>query len=130
MRLLTRWLVTAAAVTVTVWLLPGIHTLGTRSQATIAVLVFAAVLGLVNAFVRPILAFLACGCIIATLGIFMLIINGFTFWLASWFCFNLLHVGFYVDSYWTAFWAALVVSFVSYVISMFLPDDTYQDSEY
>lgn len=123
MRLLLRWLVTSASVALTVWLLPGMHTIGNTSESAIAILVFAAVLGVINAFVRPILAFLSCGCIVATLGIFMLFINGFTFWLASWICANLLHVGFVVDGYWTAFFAAIVVSLISFAISMFLPDE-------
>lgn len=122
MRLVLRWLVTAAAVTVTVWLLPGVTLIGNRQESVVAVLVFAAVLGLVNALIRPLIAFLSCGCIIATLGIFMLFVNGFTFWIASWLCANVLHVGFTVDGYWTAFWAALVVSLVSFGISLFLPE--------
>jgi putative membrane protein len=121
MRLVTRWLITAAAVAITAWLLPGIDVIGTQTQRVLAVLVFAIVLGLLNAVVRPVLALLSCGLIIATLGIFMLFINGMMFWLASamteW-----LGFGIVINDYWTAFWAAIIVSVVSFFITVLLPD--------
>ena len=73
MKLIIRWLITAIAVFFTAWLLPGIRIEGTN--AFVAVGIIAIILGLVNAIIRPILAFLSCGCIIATLGLFMLVIN-------------------------------------------------------
>jgi putative membrane protein len=83
----------------------------------------AAVLGLVNAIIRPILAFLSCGCIVATLGLFMLVINGFTLWLSSWIAQNWLNIGFYVDGFWPAFWGGIIVGLVSFVLSLVLVDD-------
>ena len=80
MKILIRWLITAIAIIVTVWLMPGIRIEGTN--AFIAVSVMALVLGLVNAIIRPILAFFSCGCIVATLGLFMLVINAFTLLIA------------------------------------------------
>lgn len=79
--ILISWFIIAIAVGVAVWLVPDIQVTG--ANGTVTVIVMTAVLGLVNAVVWPILALLSCGCIVATLGLFMLLINAFTFWLAS-----------------------------------------------
>lgn len=121
MKLLIRWIIVAIALVAAMALIPGIRVEGTN--AWIAVGVMAAVLGLVNAFLRPILAFLSCGCIMATLGLFMLVINGFTLWFSSWIAQHWLNIGFYVDGIWPAFWGAIVVSVVSFVLSLVLVDD-------
>ena len=120
MKLLVRWIIVAVALVAAVALIPGIRVEDTN--AWIAVGVMAAVLGLVNAFLRPILAFLSCGLIAATLGLFMLVINGFTLWFSSWIAQHWLNVDFYVDGIWPAFWGAIVVSIVSFVLSMVLVD--------
>ena len=122
MKLLIRWLIVAIALVVAVWLIPGIRIEDT--SAWIAVAVTAVILGLVNAIIRPILAFLSCGCIVATMGLFMLVINALTLWLSSWIAVEWLNIGFYVDGFWPAFWGGIVVSLVSFVLSLFLkPQD-------
>ena len=121
MKLLVRWLIVAIALVVAVAVIPGIRV--EDSNAWIAVGVMAVVLGLVNAIIRPILAFLSCGCIVATLGLFMLVINGLTLWLSSWIAQNWLNVGFYVDGFWPAFWGGIVVGLISFVLSLVLVDD-------
>ncbi|MEJ2735211.1 MAG: phage holin family protein [Anaerolineae bacterium] len=121
MKLLIRWVIVAIALVVAMALIPGIRVDDTN--AWIAVGVMAVVLGLVNAVIRPILAFLSCGCIVATLGLFMLVINGITLWLSSWVAQNWLNIGFVVDGFWPAFWGAIVVSVVSFVLSLILIDD-------
>jgi putative membrane protein len=121
MKLLIRWVIVAIALVVAMALIPGIRVEDTN--AWIAVGVMAVVLGLVNAVIRPILAFLSCGCIVATLGLFMLVINGITLWFSSWVAQNWLNIGFVVDGFWPAFWGAIVVSVVSFVLSLILIDD-------
>jgi putative membrane protein len=121
MKLLIRWVIVAIALVVAMALIPGIRVEDTN--AWIAVGVMAVVLGLVNAVIRPILAFLSCGCIVATLGLFMLVINGITLWLSSWVAQNWLNIGFVVDGFWPAFWGAIVVSVVSFVLSLILIDE-------
>jgi putative membrane protein len=122
MKLLIRWLVVALALVGAVALIPGIRVEGTN--AWIAVSVMAAVLGLVNAIIRPILAFLSCGCIVATLGLFVLVINGLTLWLSAWIAQNWLNIGFYVDGFWPALWGGIVVGAISFVLSLILVDDS------
>jgi len=121
MKLLIRWIIVAIALVVAVWLIPGIRIEDTN--AWIAVGVMAVILGLVNAIIRPILAFLSCGCIVATMGLFMLVINALTLWLSSWIAVEWLNIGFYVDGFWPALWGGIIVSIVSFVLSLFLKED-------
>jgi putative membrane protein len=120
MRLLIRWLITAIALVVTVWIVPGIRIEGT--SAWIAIIVMAAILGLVNAFVRPILQFFSCALIALTMGLFLLVINATTLALSSWIAVNWFNIGFYIDGFWPALWGGLIVSIVSFLLSLFLPD--------
>lgn len=119
MRFLIRWIVTAIALVVAVLIVPGISL---ESNAWITVAVMALILGLVNTLVRPILQFLSCGLIVATLGLFLLVINALTLWLSSTIAQDWFHVGFVVDGFWPAFWGALVVSVVSFLLNVFVPD--------
>jgi putative membrane protein len=80
--------------------------------------VMAVILGLANAIIRPILKFLSCPLILLTLGLFVLVINGITLWLASAIAVRWFHVGFYVDGFWAAFLGVLIVSLVSLILSM------------
>jgi len=120
MRLLIRWLVTALAVAAAVTLVPGIHVSG--SSAVVTVIIVAAVLGFVNAIIRPVLKFLACGLIIATLGLFTLVINAGTLMIAGSWSNSLFHTGFTIDGFWPAFWGGIVISIVSFLLSVFVPD--------
>ena len=122
MKIVIRWLIAAIAIFFTAWLMPGIQIEGTN--AFIAVGVMALVLGLVNAIIRPILAFLSCGCIVATLGLFMLVINAITLWISSWICVNWLNIGFHIDSFWSAFFGSIVISIISFILSMILIDSS------
>jgi len=120
-KLLIRWFIVAVSLGVAVWIVPGISVEG--GTAWVAVAVMAVVLGLVNAIIRPILALLSCGCIVATMGLFMLVINAFTLWLSSWVSVNWLNIGFYVDGLLPALFGGIIVTIVSFVLSMLLKDD-------
>lgn len=121
MKLIIRWVITVIALAVAVWIVPGIYVESTN--AWIAFFVMALVLGFVNAFIKPILAFLSCGFIILTLGLFLLIINAGTLWFSSWIAQNLLNIGFVVDGFWSALFGSIIVSVVSFFLSIFLSDD-------
>ena len=120
-RILIRWIIIVIALFAAEWLVDGIYVTGT--EGWIAFSVMAIVLGLVNAVIRPILSCLACGCIALTLGLFLLVINGLTLWFSSWIAVNVLNVGFVVEDYLSAFLGALIVSAVSFVLSLLLVDD-------
>ena len=114
MKILIRWAIIACSLFVADWLVRGIHVEGNAFAAFVGT---AAVLGLLNALVRPVLKLLSCPLILLTLGLFVLVINTVVLLLASALARSLLHVGLYVDGFWAAFWGALVVSIVSVILS-------------
>jgi len=121
MRLLTRWLITAVALFVAAWFVPGIRVEG---RAWVSFAVMAVVLSLVNALIRPLLKILSCPLMVVTLGLFTLVINGVTLWLASVIAVDWLGVPYHIDSLWSALVGALIVSIVSTVLSMAVREDT------
>ncbi|MEM4724395.1 MAG: phage holin family protein, partial [Candidatus Hadarchaeum sp.] len=78
--------------------------------------------GLVNAFVRPILTLLSCPLIIVTMGLFILVINGAMLLIATRLA-DLLGISFYVQGFGSAFWGALVISIVSFLMSLFIGEE-------
>ena len=126
MKLLIRWAITAFALFVAAWLVPGIVVDG---NGWVLYAVMAVILGLVNAIVRPVLKLLTCPLIVLTLGLFVLVINALTLWLSSSIAVRWFDVGFYVDGFWPAFWGALIVSAVSVVLSVFVKEDDKERDE-
>jgi putative membrane protein len=119
-KLVIRWLINFLALFAAAWLVPGIAVEGGGGWTVFAIM--AIILGLVNAILRPLLKLLTCPLILLTLGLFTLVINGFTLWLSSWIALNWFDVGFYVDGFWAAFLGGLVVSIVSLILSAILMD--------
>jgi putative membrane protein len=109
----------AVAVWVAVLVVPGIQA-NPSNYGTIAVM--AIILGLLNALVRPVLKLLSCPLIVLTLGLFILVLNALTFWLAAWVG-QRFGLGFSVTGFVPAFLGALVVSVVSAVLNLFVKDD-------
>jgi putative membrane protein len=104
-----RWAATTVAVMVASSVIHGIR------YDTIAALIGASLLlGVLNAFVRPILLILSAPLILLTLGFFILVLNGLLLLLVP-----SVIVGFHVDSFWSAFWGAIVISVVSWLLSAF-----------
>jgi putative membrane protein len=107
---LFRWMITTLAVMFAAWMLP--HTI--RYDTMASLIGAALLLGILNAFIRPILLILSAPLILLTLGFFILVING----LMLLFVPNIVS-GFHVDSFWSAFWGAIVISIVSWMLSAF-----------
>ena len=125
MKLLMRWLISAVAIAAAAWLVPGNIVEGDR---LVVVLAMAVVLGLVNAFVRPVLTFLSIPLVLVTFGLFLLVVNAAAFWLASRLSSPALALvgvngAFHVNSFLTALLDSLVVSIVGAVLSTFVRDD-------
>jgi putative membrane protein len=109
----------AAALWAAAALVPGLEFNGGVGR----LLLVAAVFGVVNTTLRPLLTVLTCPLIIITLGLFTLVINALmllvTGWLSeSW------NLGFTVTGFWAAFWGGLVVGLVSMALSLLLPAKT------
>jgi putative membrane protein len=109
-------------ITIALWaaisFVPGIHPTDT---GWVPIVILALIFGLINAFLRPLLMMLTCPLILLTLGFGTLFVNTLLFWLAG-VVGDYFGVGFTVDSFWAAFFGALVVSIVSTVMAMILPD--------
>jgi len=108
---LIRFATNIAALFVVVYIAGGISVDSWQS-----VVVASLILGLLNAFLRPILVLLTLPFNILTLGLFTLVINGFIFYLTAKFV-----KGFSVTSFWSAFWAAVLFSIVSFFINLLIP---------
>lgn len=117
-KFLIRWMVTAIAVAGAAWLVPGIRI--EEPHRIWTVLLAALVLGLLNAFIRPILRALSCGLIVLTLGLFTLVLNALLLWLASRILVNWLNLGFHVEGFWNAVLGALIISVISVLLSLFV----------
>jgi putative membrane protein len=104
------WLATGVAVAIATWLLPGFITKG--NQIT-AIVVFALVIALVNASVRPLMQALSMPLTIITLGFFHLVVNALALMLASWLTLNIFGAGVYVDGFIWALIGSLIISFIS-----------------
>jgi putative membrane protein len=104
---LKRWLITTVAVLVAANIVPGIH-YDTNSGLVVATLL----LGILNAFVRPVMVVLSLPLLIFTLGLFILVINALLFYWVG----HLLRT-FHVDSFGSAFWGSLIVSVISLVLN-------------
>jgi putative membrane protein len=104
-----RWLTTTVAVMVAAWM-----PLGIRCDSVGSLIGAALLLGILNAFVRPVLLILSAPLILVTLGFFILIVNG----LLLWFVPNIV-TGFHVDNFGSAFWGAIVIGIVSWILSAF-----------
>ena len=117
--LLLRWLLGGLALFLTTKVVPGLHVADAQ-----AVLIAVLVLGLMNAILRPIVD-LFTGCIqILTLGLLTLVINAaFFYWVGN------LVPGFEVNGFWPAFWGSIVMSIISFVLSMFVRTDKKKDKD-
>ena len=90
-------------------------------RLAVALLGVALVFGILNAIVRPILFFFSLPLLIITLGLFTFVLNAIVLLLTSALS-SRLGLGFSVDGFGAAFWGAIVISVVSIVLSLFVPD--------
>jgi putative membrane protein len=107
MRLLVTWLINAAALLALPYLMHSV-TVSDFGSALIAALI----LGLVNTLVRPVLVLLTLPVTLVSMGLFILVINAFLFWLVA-----QVVEGFHVAGFWSAFLAAILYSIISWALS-------------
>jgi putative membrane protein len=112
LRFLQSWLINTLAVLVACYIVPGIH-FGANS-GFVAPFIASLVLGILNAFIRPVLMLLALPLLIFTLGLFTLVINA----LLLYFVGILLAPHFVVDSFGSAFLGAIIISVVSIALNV------------
>lgn len=112
---LVRWAILAIAVWLAAKVVDGIHLDGWESTVIVAL-----ILGLLNMFVKPVLFFLSLPAIVLTLGFFLLIVNTVLLALTAWVAGKFDRINFAIDGFWDAFWGALIITIVSWVLGGFL----------
>ncbi len=109
MSILIRWIISALAIVVAAYILPGVHVDGFFTA-----LVTAVVLGILNAFIKPILIILTLPITILTLGLFTFVINALLILITSF-----IVPGFRVDSFWWAIAFGILLAIIHYFINLF-----------
>jgi putative membrane protein len=108
-----RVLIAALGLWLATWLLDGI---AVKTPTTL--IVAALLLGVVNAIVRPIVVLLTLPATLLTLGLFLLVINAAMLGLVAYFL-----PAFSIAGFWDAFWAAIIVSVVSWLGAVLFKKD-------
>jgi putative membrane protein len=112
MGFILRVLVNILAIVLAASVVPGI-----RLDGVLAAIAAGLLLGVVNAFVRPVLLILTLPITLVTLGLFLLVLNGLCLWLVA-----AVVKGFHVAGFWSAVLGALVVSVVSWIVTVLVSD--------
>ncbi len=99
---ITHWFVSALAIMISAYLIPGVHV------TIIGALVLAVVWGLINVFIKPVISILTFPVTIITLGLFSLVVNALLIILSA-----KIVPGFSVDTFWSAFFFAIILSLVT-----------------
>ncbi len=103
----------------------GIRFVGGHStlQTVGIIFVVAVIFGLVNAFIKPIVQLLAIPLYVLTLGLFHIVVNALMLWITAWITAHTTHWGLQIDHFWwTAIWASIVLSIVSWELSLVIRD--------
>ena len=124
MKILLRILVSAAALGVAAWVVPGIVLTGHDSAAKVLTLLIVAVIfGLVNAILKPIIKTVGCAFYLLTLGLVAIVVNGLLLWLTSYIAYDQLHEPFHITGFVAALEGALIVGVVTWLIHLVIGDE-------
>lgn len=122
MRLILRLLANAAALAVATFLLSGITINAATTEEKVLTLLFVAfIFGVINAAVKPVFKLVSLPLVLLTLGLFLIVINALLLMLTSWVA-GKVQLGWHVEGFWTAVVGSLIVSVVSFVLGMFVPE--------
>lgn len=124
-RFFMRWGITALAIWIALNVVPGIVLF---DRSVVVVIVIAAIFGLINALIRPVIVMLTCPLIVLTLGLGTILVNALMLWLTSLASQNL-GIGFYVEGFWPAVLGSVVISIVSVVLNTLLVGDKERHEE-
>lgn len=115
-RFLVRWFVCSLGL----WIAASLLNNSISYQNQFRVIVIAGlVLAIINIILKPILVIFSLPAIVFTLGLFMIIINGFTVFVASW-----LYEPLNVTNFWAAIFAGMIIGLVNYLVTAILEDTT------
>jgi putative membrane protein len=125
MKFLLRVVVSAAALGVATAAVPGIELL-TGSLGTL--LVVTLIFGVINATLKPLIKVVGCAFYVLTLGLAALVVNGLMLWLSSVIAGDLT-LPFHVTGFWPAFWGAIIVGLVSWLLHLVIGDNRPRSNE-
>ena len=106
--LLIKWIINSLAILIVTYIVKGIEV-----ASPVTVIVVAFVLGIINAFLRPLIILITLPISIFTFGLFIFFINGFLFYAVS-----KIVKGFVIAGFWPAFFGALLFSIISLLLSL------------
>ncbi|HSW85562.1 MAG TPA: phage holin family protein [Candidatus Saccharimonadales bacterium] len=113
-RFLTRWLVCSLGL----WIAAGFLSNSITYDSRLRVIIIAGlVLAIINVVLKPILVILSLPAIVLTLGLFMIIVNGLTVFIAS-----KLYTPLHITNFWAAIFAGMVIGLVNYLVTAILED--------
>jgi putative membrane protein len=122
MGLIVRLAVSAFALWLSTLIFKGITVEGTAGRKVLTLVLIAALFGIVNAVLRPIIKAIGCWAYLLTLGLISLVVNGALLMLTSYLA-DKLDLSFHVDKFWpTAVLGALFIGVISWLINLVIPD--------
>jgi putative membrane protein len=128
MKVLIRVLITAASLFVATAVVPGIQLLAASTVSKITTLVVVALIfGVVNAVLKPVVKAVGCLFYVLTLGLIGLVVNALLLLLTSWVAAKLSEP-FHITGFWPAFWGAIIVGVVGWLLSITLGERRTQAS--
>ena len=120
MKFLLHILVVAGALGVAHLAISGIQLPGGSGWSKAGTLIVVAVIfGIVNAIIKPIVKTVGCALYLLTFGLIGLVVNGLLLWLCSWVA-GKLSLPFHITGFWPAFWGAIIVGVVSWLMGLVL----------
>lgn len=115
-RFLVRWFVCGLGIWIAAGLLSKSVEFDTSSASRLwVVIVSGLILALINSVIKPLVVLLSLPAILLTLGLFMVVINGFSVFLASW-----LYQPLHVNNFWAAMLAGVIIGLVNYLVTAIL----------
>ncbi|WP_028814677.1 phage holin family protein [Streptomyces flavidovirens] len=122
MNFLVKTIANAGALAVAIWLLHDITLTGdSTGNKALTLIIIALLFGLVNFLVKPVVKLLTLPLFILTLGLITLVINALMLLLTSWLA-DTFDLSFHVEGFWTAVLGGLIISIVSWVLNVVLPE--------
>ncbi len=124
MSYLIRLAISAVSLWITTLIVSGVHvTADSTVKKILTLIVIAAIFGVINMILLPIIKTIGCAFYVLTLGLISLIVNGLLFMLTSWIAGGL-NLPFHVDNFWpSAVLGALIVGVIGWAIGLVVPDD-------
>ena len=112
-RFLVRWLVCSLGL----WIAAGLLSGSIRYDSVAAIIIGGLILAIINIVIKPILVIFSLPAILLTLGLFMIIVNGLTVYIAS-----KLYTPLHITHFWAAVFAGMVIGLVNYLVTTILEE--------